>query len=287
MSVEKTVGCNHSGQDETDRPHRAAVAAFASRIRTYLQFHQQLGIDSYPLTSGLREFLAEKGGKLHPAALSRRIVPSFPPSPSVPSVTPQSTGAGEPLDRLALLSRDIEECSLCSWSSTRQGQVLGAGTAASRLMIIGDSSRQTGEFSPTTLFGVAEDAMLWNMIRAIGLVPEEVYVTNAVKCCPSLEPQPESESALGCLSLLRREIALIRPHIICAMGETAAHAVLGGSEPVVRLRGRFHPYKFDEETGGRIQVMVTFHPRFLLECGDFKKAAWKDLQMIQRQLQAR
>jgi len=112
-------------------------------------------------------------------------------------------------------------------------------------------------------------------------------VTNTIKCCPQTAQQPDRESEQHCLAHLRREIELLRPRIICAMGEVAARAVLGSSEPVLRLRGRFHPYKYSGDAGESTQVMVTFHPRFLLQYGDMKKAAWKDLQMVQRQLQVR
>jgi DNA polymerase len=246
--------------------------------------HQQLGIGDYPLTPELRACLAKKGKNQQVVASPTHVLQPLPPPPSA---LPQSAAAAEFPDRRASLNREIAGCGLCALVARRQGQVMGAGTAAARLLIIGDYSQQTDGFSPNTLFGAAEDAMLWKMMGAIGLVPDEVYVTNAVKCCPQVAQPPEQESALRCLAYLRREIELIRPQIICAMGEVAAHAVLGVSEPVVRLRGRFHRYAYGGETDDRIQVMVTFHPRFLLEYGDMKPAAWKDLQMIQRQLQLR
>ena len=284
MSTEKTAGCANNGQEPGGRLHRPAVMALAEDLRTSLRFHQQLGIAYYPLTPGLQRCLAGKGEQPHPG----EGFPQAPPPPSSSrAVVPQPASTAEFSARLASLHREIEDCQLCPWVAVRQGQVMGAGTVGSRLLVIGDYSKQRDGFLPTTLFGAAEDTMLWNMMRAIGLAPDEVYVTNTVKCCPPADSQAETEQVRHCLSYLRQEIALIRPHLICAMGETAAHAVLGGSEPVSRLRGRFHRYGYGEATEAPLQVMVTFHPRFLLECGDLKKAAWMDLKMIQRQLQVR
>jgi len=284
LSAEKTAGCDHNGQGVEVRPDRSAVVALASDLRTCLQFQQQLGVGPYPLTPGLRKFLAGKGGKLNAAEPVKQVPqPISPPRSAMPQ--PASTAATS--GQLTSLHLDIENCRLCNLVYVRQGQVLGVGAVAARLLIIGDYSSQEDGFLPKTLFGAAEDAMLWNMMRAIGLAPEEVYVTNTVKCCPLAARQPERESEQCCLAYLRREIELIRPQIICAMGEAAARSVLGSSEPVVRLRGRFHPYRYGGEAENSIQIMVTFHPRFLLACGDMKKAAWKDLQMMQRQLQVR
>jgi len=284
LSAEKIVGCDSNGQGGEVRPNRSAVVALASDIRTCLQFHLQLGVEPYPLTSGLRKFLVGKGEKFNAAEPVKRVPQPFSP-PRFAMPQPASAAATSGL--LTSLHLDIENCRLCDLVSARQGQVLGVGTVATRLLIIGDYSSQEGGFLPKTLFGAAEDAMLWNMMRAIGLAPEEVYVTNTVKCCPLAARQPERGSEQCCLAYLRREIELIRPQIICAMGEAAARSVLGSSEPVVRLRGRFHSYRYGGEAGDSIQIMVTFHPRFLLVCGDMKKAAWKDLQMMQRQLQVR
>jgi DNA polymerase len=245
-------------------------------------FHQQLGIERYPLIPALRQDPVrkeEKPNTLEPHKKTPRSVAPLHQKKSPPTDTATTA------NQLAGLHRDIQACRLCTLVTTRQGQVLGVGTVASRLLIIGDYSGQKTEFAATTLFGDAEDAMLWNMMRAIGLAPEDVYVTNTIKCCPHTPHQPERDSEQRCLAYLHREIELVRPQVICAMGETAVRAILGSNEPVARLRGKFHHYRYGGEPGNRIPVMVTFHPRSLLECADMKKATWHDLQLIQRQLQ--
>ncbi len=290
MSVEKTAGCDYEGQPSALRPDRSAMVAVAADIRNCLQLHQQLGVEQYPLTPGLQKFLAGKEGKPNAVEpLKQKLQPVMPPRSTLQPPILQPAHSVATSGQFASLRQAVAACCLCDLAFVRQGQVFGVGPVTARLLIIGDYSSQGDEFSPTTLFGTAEDAMLWKMMRAIGLTPEEVFVTNAVKCCPNAARQPSKESEQHCLVHLRREIELLRPRIICAMGEAAARLVLGGSESVLRLRGRFHRYGYSGEAaaGDGIQIMVTFHPRFLLEYEDMKKAAWKDLQMIQRQLQMR
>jgi uracil-DNA glycosylase len=133
-------------------------------------------------------------------------------------------------------------------------------------------------------FGVAEDVMLWKMMQAIGLTAENVFVTNVIKCCLPVAMRPDETSQRSCLAFLHREIALIRPRIICAMGDMAAQVLLGSHETVLRLRGKRHRYRCGDDPSGEIPVMVTFHPRFLQEYPDLKKAAWEDLQKLQKHL---
>ncbi|ADW19063.1 Uracil-DNA glycosylase superfamily [Desulfobulbus propionicus DSM 2032] len=278
-----------SEETATDRhgtPDRAALLALGEGVRTLLRLHQQMGISHYPLTPGLGTFVRAKQAR--PNEQKKRMRPPAPTAAPVGKKTaPAATAtAGQPppteSDRLSVLRRDIEVCRLCPLAADRWGVVFAAGTAPARLLVIGGHSRQEGEYSPTILFGGQEDVMLWNMMRAIGLGSGDIVVTNAIKCCPKADLPPESLHA--CTVHLRREIALVQPRVILAMGEEAAHAVLGTGEPISRLRGRFHAARQDDANGVPIPVMVTFHPRFLLAQPAMKQAAWQDLQMIQRRL---
>jgi DNA polymerase len=264
-------------------PDRASVLALAAEIRACLRLHHQMGIERYPQSPGLRGFLAVKPVR---RGMARRLPPPVAPPPQVsapaqsaePVIVPRSS------DQLEFLERDLSACRLCPLAAERQGLVTGLGGAGARLMIVGGFSRQTGGFAPTTLFGEAEDAMLWNMVRAMGLSAADVYVTNAVKCCPPGGQSPSLESVQACQGHLRREIELVRPQAMLAMGEAAACSALGSDTPVSRLRGRWRRTAFADASGGNLEVMVTFHPSYLLAQPDMKKAVWADLQTIQRRL---
>jgi uracil-DNA glycosylase len=264
-------------------PSRSSALALAAALRTALRFHHQMGIENYPSTSQPEPCLKQDRKVPELQKSSRLALPAAVPPPHRAQTEPRTKGGGE--SQLIALRQDIEACRLCALAAARQGLVAG-GAAGSQLLVVGDYSSQDTGFSAAIQFGAAEDAMLWNMMRAIGLTPDDVYVTNAVKCCPLPTELPGVESVQHCREHLLREIELVRPRVICAMGESAVQSVLGGNESVFRLRGRFHRYRVGGDAADAPQVMVTFHPRFLLKNAELKKAAWLDLQMIQRLLQA-
>ncbi len=282
MSAEKVHEAMAGGQPPPTSIDPAALAELAAALRASLRVHRQSGIVSYPLTPALRRFLDAKtrqADQPEPKTPARQPAGNRAEGRPRAEVSRQAEGGGPDA-----LRADIAACRLCGLAETRQGQVQGRGGSSLGLMFLGDCSSQSEGFSTETLFGVKEDIMLWNMVRAMGLTPEGVRATNAVQCCPPPGWTPDPECGRQCQVHLRREIALVRPRIICAMGEVAAAAVLGGNESVFRLRGRFHEYTQGGEGLAGIQVAVTFHPRLLLAQPDLKQAAWQDLQMIQRRL---
>jgi len=284
LSAENTVDAAGREPESPALPDRASALVLAAGLRASLRLHQQLGIRQYPLTPGLREFLSAK--RAPPVARRRPSPVVAAPQARKPSAVKATQPTATSSDQLSLLQRDLAECSLCPLAAARRGLVTGRGVAGARLLIVGDFSRQKPDFAATTLFGAAEDAMLGNMVRAMGLAPEDVYVTNAVKCCPLGDQPPAAESVQACQGHLRREIALVRPQVVLAMGDTAARAVLGAVEPASRLRGRMHRSGCSNAAGESVPVMVTFHPQLLLAQPGMKKAVWEDLQQLQRRLAA-
>ena len=277
MSAEKTQDRDGNGPETPPGGQPAALTSLAGALTTRLRFQQRLGLRAYPATPALRRFLAA------PDRPGREQAPAAAPPP-VQAAARRPAGPEDRTGGLDGLRRDLEACTLCGLAATRQGLVCGAGGSSVRLLFVGDWCRQDGSFSPAQVFGTAEDTMLGNMVRAMGLAPAEVYVTNAIKCCPSAGLTPGEESRTLCQAHLRREIDLVRPTIVCAMGEVAACSVLGQDGSLVRLRGRFHPLGGKEGLVSAVQVAVTYHPRLLLDHPDLKKAAWEDLQMVQRRL---
>lgn len=263
-------------------PGRINGLRLAGALRTLLQYHQQMGIERYPLSPALRQSLCSDGRRQARTDESGRQAAEAAP--------PKSAGAAQPgrsAAALRALHREIEGCRQCSLAAARQGLVHSSGPADAALLVVGDYSAQSAAYSASTLFGEAEDTMLWNMMRAIGLTPEQVYVTNVVKCCPQPADLPGDDSIRCCRAYLMREIELVRPKVICAMGEVAVRALVEAQGTLVRMRGRFHPGRQENSAGEPIQVMATFHPRFLLQNAELKKAAWQDLQLVQRRIQAR
>jgi len=188
----------------------------------------------------------------------------------------------------AVLSALIEEvavcraCNLCLQRlAVRAGE---GGRSGVRLMIVGDWLRCGTDTSlpDSVQFGIEEDRMVARMLQAIHLSLENVYISNVIKCVVPESCQPAADHIRTCLSYLQRQIALLQPECICAMGLVAARALGGGSLPLSQLRGHWHSLVVGE--GRQVPVMVTYHPSFLLRNPEMKKAAWVDLQGIGRRL---
>ena len=263
---------------------RTSAVLLASALRTHLQRQQQMGIPRYPLTPELDAFLHPKPqrpqGGTGPGRPKQAVDRGHPVTPPVAEMP---TG---PADHLPDLHREIGCCRQCALASARIGQVLGQGKTTAPLVVVGDYCRRVSDAAQDCLFGVEEDALLWKMMQAIGMGRGDVYVTNVVKCTPRADSVPERTCEQSCQGFVQREIALVRPRLILAMGEAAARAVLGVEGSVLRLRGRLHPSSFRDRSDRIIPVMVSLHPRYLLAQPAMKKAAWQDLQIVQRQLQA-
>jgi DNA polymerase len=246
-----------------------------------------MGILCYQRTQDLLAFLHPKAQP--PKMIQREPCSGFskPAAEKEQRTVPAAVGLPPvPSERLPDVYRDIGACGLCALGSARSGQVLGQGKIASRLCVVGDYCEHVPEAGTDILFGAEEDELLWKMMQAIGLGRKDVYVTNVIKCVPAAGSAPERICEQSCQSFLQREIELVQPQLILAMGEIAARAMLGTEGSVLRLRGRWHRSCFQDGSGKAIPVIVSLHPRYLLVQPAMKKAAWQDLQAVQRQLQA-
>lgn len=243
-----------------------SLALVIQQVRNLIGFHQLMGISSYPSSPELQGFIRNRVCR----SVRHR-------QQSSPEATKKKRSAGA---SLASVNREIVDCHQCPLSRKRIGQVMGQGSDTPKIMVVGDWSRQEA-FDADILFGREEDPMLWRMMEAIGLSREDVYVTNVMKCCP-FEPQVARDCGRQCFVYLNREIAILRPPFLLAMGDLATALLLATTTPLVRLRGRMHNYRALENSG--VRVMPTFHPRFLLQHQEMKKMVWQDLQRMQRLL---
>ena len=248
-----------------------------STLRSRLKFHDALGIGAYPANSELQRFFELTDNKM--GALSGM---SLSAQKDASDSLSEGQGAKD-REKLEFLRQEIAGCALCRLSQEKSGSILGVGNPTCSLMVVGDWSQQGKDtFSQKVLFGPDEDGMLWKMMAAIDLKPEDIYVTNCLKCCLGEKTLPDSLSEKSCFSFLEREIALTEPKIICAMGEVAARMLIGSHEPLARLRGKFARYRYQSKH--EIFVIPTYHPRFLLQNKEMKKATWLDLQAVEKRL---
>jgi DNA polymerase len=195
------------------------------------------------------------------------------------SVPPQALEATAPSDRAAalqLIRDDIGDCTRCALHMGRNKLVFGDGNPAARLMFVGEGPGADEDAQGIPFVGRAGQ-LLNNMIAAMGLKREEVYIANVVKCRPPGNRTPEPEEGNTCSPFLFRQIDVVRPQVLVALGATAATYLLGQRQPLAGLRGRVHAFR-------GMQLIITYHPAYLLRDPRQKKEAWADLQIAMREL---
>jgi DNA polymerase len=206
---------------------------------------------------------------------------------------PNFTAAAQLEDRAALLqviADDIgPDCQRCKLGKLGRKQVVfGTGDPHAELMFIGEGPGADEDAQGLPFVGRAGQ-LLNNMIAAMGLKREQVYIANIVKCRPPGNRTPERDECETCSPFLMRQIRVIRPKVIVALGATAAKNLLGVNDSMNSMRGRFYDFSpprtlTDTDEPFACKLAVTYHPAFLLRDPRQKKEAWKDLQMVMRHL---
>jgi uracil-DNA glycosylase len=198
-------------------------------------------------------------------------------------------GVADPAKALKLIREDLGDCTRCPLA--RQGRkqiVFGVGNPTADLMFIGEAPGADEDQQGEPFVGRAGQ-LLNNMIKAMGLEREQVYIANIIKCRPPNNRTPERDECETCSPFLMRQIAAIQPKVIVALGAVAAKTLLAINDSMSNLRGRWYEFK---PTGVRsndpswtgAKLAVTYHPAFLLRDPRQKKEAWKDLQRVMKEL---
>ena len=180
--------------------------------------------------------------------------------------------AGDAVAALRAIREDIGDCTRCGLSRGRKNIVFGVGNLRAEIMFIGEGPGADEDEQGEPFVGRAGQ-LLNNMIAAMGIRREDVYIANVVKCRPPQNRAPERDEIETCSPFLMRQVDVIRPKIIVALGATAAKTLLGMSDSMASLRGRLYDFR-------GTKLAVTYHPAFLLRDPRQKKEAWKDLQMV-------
>ena len=228
-----------------------------------------------------------------PAAASSRTAARTVPSPALaaaPAVSLRGAPAGDreqrareiaALDWLALRDR-VSACQACRLCEGRTQTVFGVGHPQAHWMIIGEAPGEQEDRQGEPFVGAAGQ-LLDRMLGAVGLTrsdaaPEQqVYIANTLKCRPPRNRNPEPDELALCSTFLHRQIALVQPRIILAMGRFAVQSLLGSNDPIGRLRGQVHRYR-------DTPVIVTYHPAYLLRTPTDKARSWADLCLAAAQL---
>jgi len=212
---------------------------------------------------------------------SEHVFPVLRPKPE--------QNVADPVAALKLVREDLGECTRCKLHKQGRKQIVfGVGNPQADLMFVGEGPGADEDAQGEPFVGRAGQ-LLNNMIKAMGLRREEVYIANVVKCRPPGNRTPERDECDTCSPFLMRQIAVIKPKVIVALGAVAAKNLLAINAPMAELRGRFYDFM---PTGARsndpcwqgAKLAVTYHPAFLLRDPRQKGEAWKDLQMVMKYL---
>ncbi|MFH1681597.1 MAG: uracil-DNA glycosylase [Candidatus Eisenbacteria bacterium] len=200
------------------------------------------------------------------------------PDPILPRVeAPEEEAIGEDAgapaaESLAALREEIDGCELCGLHENRGKLVFGSGDPSADLMFVGEGPGADEDAAGVPFVGAA-GRLLDKILAAAGIARDEVYITNVVKCRPPRNRDPEIDEILTCSPVLRRQIEIVNPKVLCALGRHAAQTLLGRPEPIGRLRGVWHDWE------GR-RLICTYHPSACLHNSSFKRPVWEDFQAL-------
>lgn len=261
-------------------------ASLQQAVAARLRFYRELG-----LTDLYRRAVDPVAAETDEPSVSTAANHAATPTPATftedPSIAPrkpvtpppQVLSSAPPSNReeaLRLIREEIGDCTRCALHKGRNKLVFADGDPQARLMFVGEGPGADEDAQGLPFVGRAGQ-LLNNMITAMGLKREEVYIANVVKCRPPGNRTPEPEEAATCMPFLWRQIDVVRPEMIVALGATASTYLLGQRQPLAGLRGKLHSVR-------GCRLIVTYHPAYLLRDPRQKKEAWADLQIAMKEL---
>jgi len=239
-------------------------------IRDHLEFFGELGVDGVRLEPEWRA-RADRGVRLQPDDQAAD------PTLSEPGENPAKAGLSIPLIQrgsLEALRVDIgPDCSRCKLHTLGRKQVVfGVGNPNADLMFVGEAPGADEDIQGEPFVGRAGQ-LLTKIIEAIDLRREDVYIANVIKCRPPQNRNPEPDEVEQCEPFLFRQVDIIRPKVIVALGKFAAQCLLKSDAPITRIRGREFTY--------RDSILIpTYHPAYLLRNPSAKKEVWEDMKRV-------
>ncbi|MBA3698410.1 MAG: uracil-DNA glycosylase [Planctomycetes bacterium] len=250
----------------------------ARNLKQLIELDRALGIDFVfkpAATAGLVPAVLDPAVTVKPVPAVKAAVTPAPP-PRAPSPEPLSPIADGP-DSLEKIAAEIATCRACGLCETRRSTVPGEGNPQPELLFVGEGPGADEDATGRPFVGAAGQ-LLTKMIIAMGLKREDVYIANIIKCRPPGNRTPEPAEVTACMGYLRRQIALLKPKIICSLGNTPLRALMNDdSLGITRMRGQKLQF-------AGIIMIPTFHPSYLLRDEEAKKPCWEDLKLVLKEL---
>lgn len=230
-----------------------------SDLQGFVEYQQEV--------MGVEEILVSDSGNLKETVGKEKMIQAEQKKTTLPS---DSNGA------MQALRDELGDCRRCKLCKERKNIVFGSGNERARLVFVGEGPGRDEDIQGLPFVGRAGQ-LLTKIIESIGLSRQEVYIANVIKCRPPKNRNPEADEVVSCQPFLLKQLEVIQPTVICALGKFAAQTLTCSTETIGRLRGRFHDFH-------GIKVMPTFHPAYLLRNSSGKKQVWEDMKMIRSEL---
>lgn len=186
--------------------------------------------------------------------------------------------AADGADTWDSLASEVRSCVACGLQSLRTQTVFGVGERRAELLVVGEAPGADEDRQGEPFVGRAGQ-LLNAMLRAMGSPREQVFIANVLKCRPPGNRDPSAQEVACCLPFLHRQIALLQPRLMLAVGRIAAQNLLATETPIGQLRGKLHAFGPEG-----IPLVVTYHPAYLLRSPGEKRKAWQDLSFARAQL---
>jgi uracil-DNA glycosylase len=242
-----------------------ALGPSGAALAAHLKLFAELGVDGVSRNPDWR--LRKEGG-------AGRLALGAGESPD-PAPSPQRRAPGE---ALAALRAHIGDCTRCPLHAQGRRQVVfGVGNPDAQLMFVGEAPGADEDVQGVPFVGRAGQ-LLTKIIEAIGLSRDDVYIANVIKCRPPQNRNPEQDEVDTCEPFLFRQIDIIKPKVIVALGKFGAQTLLRTLDPISRLRGRVYDYR-------GAKLVPTFHPAYLLRNPASKREVWEDMKLVKKLLE--
>lgn len=234
---------------------------FVKDIKSVLEFYQALGFERLPIKTVDSSQYSVVSKNQKQSAISSRIT---------------NLASSEKIVALKALREEIGDCQRCKLSKGRTNIVFGEGNVDAEVMFIGEGPGMEEDRQGRPFVGDAGQ-LLTKLIEKMGFKREDVYIGNIVKCRPPLNRDPEDDEINTCFPFIKRQIEIISPRVIVALGRISSQTLIGLKVPISKLRGKFYQY-------GNIPLMPTFHPAYLLRNPKDKWRVWEDAQKVLEKL---
>jgi len=255
-----------------DTDDAEALRAVVGQLRTHLEMRGRSGLQGVGMGKSPRTQVAVAAVPVAAAEIEHEHehehVNEHEEEMAVASEKPRIGKQG-----LQVVRDDLGDCKRCKLAPSRTNLVYGVGNPDADLVFVGEAPGADEDAQGEPFVGKAGQ-LLTKMIEAMGYSRSDVYICNVLKCRPPGNRNPEPDEIAQCEPFLRRQVELLQPKIILAMGRFAMQALLGSTEPLGRLRGQVHRYN-------DVPVVVTYHPAYLLRNLPDKAKAWADLCLAQ------